>query len=529
MYVDSILENFELSPFGEFTENADLPEYFDEAADIEEMKAMYLEASAGATKKNIFQKLLELLKKAIKWIWDKIQRFARAIASLFKRKSKTAYQTLEQSGIKPANTGDIQAIAAQVAQDYSKDADDDSAAEPTPVSPDNINNKEGGVIKVPVIIPASDRSTAQPPNGIDAIFSDVMMQLENDNSVTFKFSDVEKAYYRKKAGKVPAKLTSPHGPQVVLQVIQDPSILDDMAEAARILAEEDVNDIITGTRFVDAGRKFLSKVSANPSISDSYTCTLEQITNTSKRLNEISVLLDKVVTAENIFGNALPNVIDTMNGLCGCLAGFQMGMNSLTGVMGAVYQIDGKYIGSVNTMEELDRFVGNAIKNGMPTKYISWNLYMLASKELKGRGKREKPIWGQSRVAFIPTSGDVIHKFALSGWGRQSIKSEAELTKVFTKYGKQNLIAAVLKVYPSGCSCDMEKVDTCKKPNWEQLHKLQEDLNTFLNDHDVKMQINDLAAGELDHLFGVIGNVDNAGLKKTGWCCLDYGMNTRLK
>ena len=91
--LDSILEQFNLS-FNEF-DFIDQSDVFREDG-YEFYKRTITEATTPVEKKNVFIRLVEIIKKFFGWIGRAFKRFVGWIASLFKKKTKTADQILSE-------------------------------------------------------------------------------------------------------------------------------------------------------------------------------------------------------------------------------------------------------------------------------------------------------------------------------------------------------------------------------------------------------------------------------------------------
>lgn len=476
MYIDSILESFALSPLDEFNEYSDPYDYWNESSS-DELRAMYEDAVNGTTKKNIVYRLIELIKRGLAWLHAQWRKFVNFLAGLFKRGTRSADQLVTDSGIVSSDTP-------------AEDEED-------------------------VPIPSDKKSHVPPPDGIKPAFKTMLIKINKDNSLTLKAAEIKTRNYANDFGQVPGKKGTPMSPLTILRFVENPHVIPMLLDAARIVAEEDLKDPNVASKFANAVEGYVKAWTATNMVSNEFTFKFEQVREIAKQLNDAVTYTNKIILTDDTLNNLDGTTVKNLNALTRDIMNLQMSMNALTSLMHGIYQIDRKYFGCAKTMEELDRFVALCIKYAIPTKYISWNLYKIASKELKGEGSEYSPIWGQSRVVFVPLNSNVVHKFALSEWGRQSIRSEENISSLFKKYGKEDLIATVVKTYPNHCAVDMEKVDTNKTAYGNVCGPLRNDMNEVLRDHNVKIDIIDVHPG-------------NIGRKNGKWCCIDYGLGDRI-
>lgn len=503
MYVDSILEQFELSPLGEFTENADPYNYFDESASYAEIKAMYEEAAEGANKKNIFQRLGGLIKKALLWIWNKLKAIVSFITG---GKRKSAEQLAEDSGIKPNPNAPALPTPKNAGQ----------KALPAP------QNGAQGALPAPqkiLALPAAKGSEVPAPD-LQVAHKQLILQIRDDGNVRIQYKVAGAA-----KANVPNVGAKDVDPSTALAFFLTPQVSIKMAEAADFILEaQKLADPENAKKFLAAYQEFKKEFEDAENklkgLSGNVNIPTKMFVDASKALNQIGAKLSNLSTTSPDLNNVSNDVIQAMNFLSRSLADFQMGLHLIGASMQQIYQLDESYRECAKNMEQIDVFVMNCIRSGIPAKYISWNVYMVADKSLKGEGEQSNPLWGKSRIIFVPPQGNVIHKIALSEWARQQIIAEERVSAVLNQHGAQNLIASVMKTYQNKCVVDMEKVDLehDPAPTMHDMSRLQNMVNNTLATNNIKMDVTNVANQPANVKWKPATN---------WWCCVDYGWTER--
>lgn len=202
------------------------------------------------------------------------------------------------------------------------------------------------------------------------------------------------------------------------------------------------------------------------------------------------------------------------------LEGLSLGMNVITGAIKNAPIADLTYEGSITNLEDLDKFVYELIKSGIPPKYVAYDLWLLCDKSIKGEDEEYKPIWGQSRVVLFPPKDiNNVYKVAISGMGLDSNMTESRITDMFKNDEEMtNYVAHVTGSYDKNAVIKMERVEVGPdvKFNEEQSKILQSKIAKSLQNKGASFTIKDI-------------HRDNVGIsKRTGEVvCFDYGLLKR--
>jgi len=443
-----LMEKFQLNPLEEYLET-DFSVFDDGFKFYEDV---IKEASDGVvTKSNVLTRLWELLKKVFRWIWKALGNLINVIKSLFKKKTKSTEQILLELGV---------------------------------VSRKDI--KEGKVH-----IPASDKSEINiGSEEIELMLKPMFLKFEEDGeTITITTNKIIWANLLKRAqGKMPG---NDPGPDIrcflyTLKLIEDKNnVLKNMGyDIARAINADHIerstlNDVNNFCRLIQDG--------ANDQgyIKSPHNITLRQLMDTQGVINDILKAIEGVSNPYVKFSGD----ISVINAFSGTMTTIQMGMNLITKAIKEVYTIDPSYCETIDDPETLSKFVEKCIQAKFPAKYLSFNSYLVSTKNLKGDGDAFKPVWGQSRVVFFPPNEEIVYKLALSQWGINSNMSEYNIYQKFDETGDASILARVINVSENGCVSTVERVDTKEDAPMHIVFRVRSHIENIMQKHSIPVNV----------------------------------------
>lgn len=499
-----LLESFDLNPL-QNSYYLDPTEIFNEGTD--EWHEIYSEATTGTTKSNIFQKLWNFIKKALRWLAKKAMSIYKFIKSLFtgKRNLKTADQIMEEissSGSFSYSSDDITTSELNKSSSISLSSLDREI--------ENEANKAKEIIS----IPKNPRSEMDLP---DIQLINKQFILSFDTMKKFIVIDIkgirDHIWSDKNAGKIKGQDVAGAALKFhkVLVMLDYPDVLDKFKNVIDQIGTYDYEKINTAMREYE---KLYEKynVTYNRSDDTKHRYTLDQFMEFNKKINEMANAFDTFNDPNNdtVYDSKL---IKLLNEISADLSVFQMAMNAITGALSNAFIVDRKYKNSINNIELLSEFVENSIKSGIPPKYIMYNMYIMSTSEIKGDGKKgneDAPIAGQFRAILFPGNKSV-YKVALSGIGIKSNKSECDISDIFKKNNGDHLISVTTGHTKNYAIISAEELDTKTTFNAFQLVDLKDKLDEFCIEHEIPLSISrDI-------------HEKNAGFKNGKLAALDYG------
>lgn len=250
--------------------------------------------------------------------------------------------------------------------------------------------------------------------------------------------------------------------------------------------------------------------------------SFNQVITFAENIRSINDSFNQVdIKTPDVFGAIQDkDVIVTINGLADVLVGIQIGINVITSSMKQVYQIDQCFIETIESIDELDRFVKLCINNNIPPKYVAYNAYLISSKDIRGSAKINKPIMGQSRVVFM-NAKNTVYKIALSNMGIQGNRTELAVFNNMKKINLDHLLAKVLGTTRFNTVNEYEKVtfNTTTIMNMSKkqsiAHSLAEQIKQGLMHANQNYAISDI-------------HYDNIGLRGKQPVVIDYGNITHI-
>ena len=514
--------------------------------DQEYIEAAYTEVTTGTTSQNIFVKIIRFIVRMLKLLWSKVVQLFRWLKNkILGKNKKSADQIVEEV----------------IGSDLSGSSSEPRARAPRKVprgGANNKNDKEEKVVKI--VIPSSDKSSVKVDNIVEVAFKDIQIAFDNDklklkNNGPANFSTFKKI--KMDGAKLPKGKEAPDPGQVywVAELIRNKSLRDEF--------EAIINDT----------EKMFKSTGANPNIPTAMN-KLNDIQNIQKLVNRCDTFYEKIVSMniqydtdisisdfsefakilkhsvdvfssfEAIFvkptvfnsqlsSNENPNwqarsgrnsittkQLEAFDRMRILITVFSFGMNGITEWMQRIYMIDAKYIGAISDIETLSRFVEKMAAYGIPSKYIMYNSYLIASPELNGsdsKANADKPIWGQSRCVFFPTNENSIVKIAYNPLGTIGNKNEAYITKILHGTSESKLIANIRKISKNKYVTEGERVNTDAKVSWYACQDISDRLNKSLRLKNIGVEIMDIHPA-------------NVGSRSDGSLCIvDYGGINRIK
>lgn len=510
--------------FEEFSVNGfedTLVEYpmFDIEQDDAYVESILMEATKDATKGSILERLMTAVKNALKWIWDKLKAFGRWVMSkLNKKNSKTADQIIgDIAKDKDLNKGSEETVVTTIEGD--------------PDSPVKMNEEVESMFK-----------------GLEFAFKD------NSVDVTIHFKEIFfKA--RKRGAKIGKIAPNVYDILLAIRLISDPEYRNKLNAALKNIDLEkgqvtdrnnSLKDLIAFNEYIElmianAGDdlKGIFKVSIKLTdiaeatklighaidVVNKYGPTLIKPaelnskvgSNYNSRWKDPERKIDLNIGAGgNFFVDA--SFIRQMNSFSTALIITSYGMNQLTYGLNKVYDIDARYLGCIKDPEQLSLFAERMVDSGIPSKYIMRNIYLAANDKMKGKGSEKKPIWGQTRVIFIPNGGNNILKIAYNRAGVNANKNEEYLTKLLSDTDAKKSIANVLGSTNNRFIISMEKVDCNTKNVRRRMDECNNETEKIHNALIVKKRVR-FSVNDLHYM--------NFGIRPDGSCCVvDYGSVT---
>lgn len=405
------------------------------------------EATEGATKKNVFQKLWEAIKKFWKWICKKFSQMTNFLRAKLGRNKKTK-------------------TADQIAEEVLQNTDN-----PNPPSPANADATQ----PIKIEIPADPKSEIKMDETIDLAFKELWAKIEKDGKkVTFGYAKTNES---KKGG---AAKEAGHNPAIALRLINDPTLLPAIMKCVDLIAADTINVIALG----DAWSK-CEQIINTPTHTINMTADLDQLVAANNTMNEIAAKIDTVNDIdENNPKFQDRTVIAIVNKIVMYCARMQFSVNALTNNVGAMYRIDARYNGMITNLADMEKFVMKCIEAGMPYKYIGQNMYVIASKNIKGtsgKGSEKKPIWGQTRVVMFPDDTNIIYKVAMNTLGVKTNIAEENILERFKGSSFEQYFPMMRSATPKSCIIAWERLDTDRGASQNQILQLRNKIATGID------------------------------------------------
>lgn len=482
MEIDFILESFNLDPIKLTDELYEFSIFHENTK--QEFGNIITETANGATKKNIFQKIWNFIKKVFGLMRIGIAKIISFIESLFTKKKRSVDQIARELNIQ--------------------------------TSSESFSNSKGSS---QVKINSNPNSEVKMPEFISSVFKPIIIKINEDDSITLTISEIQDTQKKiRSAGNAPT-----HGyvrnsdVANALALMTTPDQMDDLVMVATIMTKSIKTNPIKFWESWEIWKIKFDKVL----VASETKVSLKEMRYFQIKLNEINKMLEMVDTPDNSIPIDEKDFLKGLNQFASFAAQLQMGMNTVSGALQSIYTIDAKYNDTIGDINTLSSFIDKCIKYAIPPKYVSYNAYLISNPSLKGdgsEGNENSPRWGQTRVVFFPKNNKkVIHKIALSGFGIRANKSEYDISEKFINNGGQNLIAAVVSTTPSLAIISAERVNISKGNNlYDDIKRLRNKLFEFTQKNDIALDIR----GDIHE--------DNVGYKNGKCVAIDYGNNKRI-
>lgn len=489
--MDTLLEStFTLKPFDYL--NKCIFEKFDpvDFFEVDETDNIILEAVDGATKENIFSKLINVIKQAGAWILKRLKNLALGIKKLIAGKAKPSNQILREIGVKKHT----------IKRD--------------PANPDDPN---------------------MPKDAAASLYSSFIEGFSDDglliNVAALVATPIDQVPIKGKEINAGGTRASQ-----VIGLILDPRPLDEYISLFKKLTNEFSLKNVT-SKEIDKLEKLCSDFIGRPSVASYAKDAIAQRVDKKYKLVRISIqeLLDFQIKVDQICkiteefddqfrslnlsigdrgknaGLIRKHYIDILNELAWICVNLQGGLHAIANGMQGIYHIDPGYWGAINDLNQLAKFVEECMKTGMPGKYIVNNIYHVCDKSLKGNPNIDKPIMGFGRLTLIP-EGDIIYKIAINRYGVRSNKNDYRVMDAIKGKPIESMFAFTTKTYGDYIINVMEKVQAGEEnePSAMEAEKLGNQINNALEKDGVGFSIYDIKA-------------DAFGKKNGKFVILDYG------
>lgn len=514
MNIESILESFNLDPLNEYNvvfENGDtfVDELITEFATRPSVKV-----------KNVLKTIIDAGLKVLKWIGKALANIGKWILGMFKRKTKTTPDKVISSVVKSKGTNsksgttNIEQIKKDVASSLTISSKASSNGSNTS---SNVMSAIKSVTVAPkkVNIPSNPKSVTKMT---DATVLTKPLLLEFDAHGRDKVKINLNSLFLNTGGVKGQDMAGCACIMLTLCYIFESTLVSDMSKIMDLLIDDNGNDPAQ-SKTLELVEQYNSKVNnlaQRINIDNGIEITVDQVTKVSKDVNS---LMDKFGELASVdFETTSSTHLKVVNDMLSHLNIMQMSINALTRAMNGVYTIDEKYLQSIDDIGVLDNFVKGLIDGGIPSKYIGHNVYLASSKNIhSGKGDKDNPIWGQSRVVLFPPDESKVYKIALSGWGIKANESELEIYQKASRTKYSKIFARTMGMESNGCVNTMERIPSDREPSVMTVMKIKALLGDFMDDCHVNLDLTaDIHEG-------------NVGIRRDGSsCCIDYGLSYRI-
>lgn len=524
---------------------------FNPANDQAYLEELYTEATSGVNVQNILSKLIRFIVRSLRWLWKKIVQFGNWLKNkILGRNKKSADQIVEEVIGSTSNSSNQSRIVNNRAKN--------NANVPNKKKQINGQPKEEEKI-VKVTIPSSDKSSVKVDDIVEVAFKDIQIAFDNDKIKLNYQNDLSPSSFMN------MRLNSIRPP--IGKSAPDPAQKYYVAELIRNKSLRDEFDAI-----INDTEKIFKTTAANPGIPTAMN-KLNDTQNIQKLTNRCNAFYEKIVAMKisydqdvslndfSEFSKILKHAVDVFSSFEAdfikptafnsqlqsnenpnwqvrsgrnsitakqleafdkirlLVTVFSFGMNGITEIMKRIYMIDAKYLGVISDTETLSKFVEKMAAYGIPSKYIMYNSYLIASPELNGSNSKanaDKPIWGQSRCVFFPTNENSVVKIAYNPLGTIGNKNEAYVTKLLHGSSESKLIANIRKISKNKYVTEGERVNTSASVSWNTCLSIKSKLNESPRLKNIGVEITDIHPANVgSRSDGSLCIVDYGGIERT--------------
>lgn len=492
--MDKITEStFTLDPFAPF--NGIVFEAFDPEVFFETDPTFIdeiISEAAEVKKKNIFERLISIIKKALKWIGKTIRNVITGIRKLVNGKAKTVDQVAGAAGLKK------------------------HTILRTPVDPTDPDN---------------------PKKAADSVYMNFIEGITEDG-ILLKPSVLVKV----DVDSVPIKGKAIHAggarASQVLDLITNPKALDKYMEFFKKLTNELSLKNLTAAD-MDKIYRMCKSFAGRPTALDyvkgevsggvesrheHMRITVNELIDMQKRVDEMSELCEKVDDCKrNLSINLGTNskeveemYLDMLNKLSWACVNLQGGLHAISNGLKGIYQLDPGYWGCITDISMLSKFTAECIKTGIPAKYIVNNIYKACDKSIKGSPNVDKPLMGFGRLTLLPP-GENVYKVAFNQYGIRSNKNDFTVMEAIGVTELRSKFAITSSSTKGNIVNVMEKVDANSKPSLAEATKLGEEINEGLKKLNTGFSIYDIKPDAFGKKNGKYVILDYGYLHRTGF------------
>lgn len=195
----------------------------------------------------------------------------------------------------------------------------------------------------------------------------------------------------------------------------------------------------------------------------------KRITNLSDRLNKIQ-LSDKQLSGTGRFEMAMEQLVKFLERV-------QMSFNQFSVEIDTMWMVDAKLTGVIKNGADLSKVVKSFVKAGIPTKYIRHNVLVICDYSMQDGAE---PGLGQTRLCLIPHAGDVVYKVAVNGAGITGNRTETKQTKTMEKFptGQRLRLLARIRDNWDDYVVTQDKCEMQKFAN-DILHRIHDKIDQF--------------------------------------------------
>lgn len=476
------LESFDLNPMAEF----EIFNHTDTTAIYEE----YIrEASTGTTKKNVFQKLADLIRKLIDLIVKGIRRIISFVQSLFKKNAVPADECMSSAGITPISDENVEKMTVE----------DNSKKEPIKKVKLKVEKDENTVLDYDVAVKDLDVR-------LNTNTGKVEIELTHSFLMGFNYHLHKHDIHGKdmpRQSEAPAE--SIYTGWLFLYDIADND--KHGAKALMIKILENIKSDNIDIKTLENDLRKLKSIRLFPDAANMKMIDLEGIRKMSSSMDEIHELMTSI-SIDKFDANTPSSVLDAFNIIAATMSSIQFTVNRISNTFAGLYQVDAKYIGTVKTSEELDRVVYSMIKAHIPSKFIAWNAVVICTPKMRKYSNEEEPKMGQTRLVMIPDGKIKVYKIALNAVGINDLKKDIAIYNKLKEKHYDQYIARPIGIEKNACVSTNEYANTNmleSSKNKIALH-LQDILQSDEFVKKVGFRIDDLHTGNV----GKVGNRDVA-------------------
>lgn len=416
-------------------------------------------------KEGLLRRLINIIRKALKWLADRWRQFIAWIAKKLGRKSKTADQCMETAlngkKIKGNSDGEDKVVS---------------------FNPD----------------PLDDKYNPEPVD-IKLIAKSLYIDFNND-TITLRQKDILKKRIKNNIAnqfKKDAAASQPETPLGyydmlnIFTLLYDPQFNKVFEDSVNLLAEAIKNPLSpNAATLINSVEQLNQLFSRAPKRRGNLTITIAQLNQVNdfiRRVNESLAFLDDPAKTSLEFslkyGTPLLNALNTLSGI---VTRLQYAVNYITGAMNQVHTVDANYLESIDDKDTLANFVSECINGNIPSKYIAYNVWAVCTKRLRGDADQKKPRMGQSRLVILPDRENTVLKIALNSGGIRDIRNEIAISKI-VQDAQPPVVTRVVKAYGPNpterpVAADVEKADLKRKATMADIMSVTDALTDALHD-----------------------------------------------